>query len=94
MLKNNLDKHTPLQKKNCDSERPVPCHNDAIGEEKRKRRQCERRWRRTGLTIHREMYVSQRYLVNQLIYQAKVDLYSDKIRSCEKDQQLLFKVVD
>ena len=38
--------------------------------------------------------VSQRNLVNQLIYQAKVDLYPDKIRSCGKDQQLLFKVVD
>ena len=40
------------------------------------------------------MYVTQRNLVNQLIYQAKVDLYSDKIRLCGKDQQLLFKVVD
>ena len=72
----------------------MPWHNDVIREEKRKRRQCERRWRRTGLTTHREMYVFQRNLVNQLIYQAKVDLYSDKIRSCGKDQQLLFKVVD
>ena len=39
------------------------------------------------------MYVFQRNLVSQLIYQAKVDLYSDKITSCGKDQQL-FKVVD
>ena len=63
-------------------------------EGKRKRRQCERRWRRTGLTIHREVYLSQRDLVNQLIYQANIDLYSDKIRLCGKDQQLLFNAVD
>ena len=94
MLKTNLDKHAPLQKKTVTVKDPVPWYNDAIRKEKRKRRQCERRWRRTGLTIHREIYVSQQILVNQLIYQANVDLYSDKIRSCGKDQQLLFKVVD
>ena len=53
---------------------PVPWHNETIGEEKRKRRQCERRWSRTGIIIHRAVYVSQRNLVNQLIYQAKVDI--------------------
>ena len=69
MLKNNLDKNAPLQKKTVTVKDLVPWYNVAIREEKkeRKRQQCVRRWRRTGLTIHREMYVYQRNLVNQLI---------------------------
>ena len=41
MLKHNLDKHAPLQKKTVTVKDPVPWYNDAIREEK-KRLQCER----------------------------------------------------
>ena len=40
----------PSPKKSVTVKDPVPWYNDAIREKKRKGRQCERRWRRTGLT--------------------------------------------
>ena len=44
-----------------------------IKQAKVQRRLTERKWRESGLAVHREMYVKQRNLVSNMISKAKKD---------------------
>jgi hypothetical protein len=67
--------------------------NDSIRQAKQRRRQVERLSRRTGLTIHHEMYLAEKAKVNALINTAKERFYQDQVTACGGDQQKLFRVV-
>ena len=54
-------------------------YNDKTREEKQKRRQYERLWRKTGLNIHKEMLNQQRTLTNKTIAEAKKSYYNKLI---------------
>ena len=55
-----------------------------------KRRKLERRWRASGLTVHRELYVDQCNLVNKSIFDAKMGYYSALIEENHSDPKSLF----
>ena len=48
----------------------------------------ERRWRATGLTVHREIYQQARNKVTDIVHNAKSVFYSTKILACETAKQL------
>ena len=50
-----------------------------IKQAKVRRRLAERKWRESGLAVHREIYVKQRNLVSNMISKAKKDYLCDKI---------------
>lgn len=71
----------------------APWFNDQIRTAKQHRRQIERLWRKTGLAVHREMYLAEKDKVNSLIDRAKQKYYNDQVTSCQGNQQQLFRLV-
>ncbi|MEE4247325.1 MAG: reverse transcriptase family protein, partial [Kangiellaceae bacterium] len=67
--------------------------NDEIRAAKQHRRQIERLWRRTGLTVHREMFMTERNRVNTLSHNAKERFYKGQVAENAGNQQQLYKVV-
>lgn len=53
----------------------------------------ERQWRRTGLTVHFDMYREQHILVRKVIKQAKIMYYNNLIDKNSGNQAVLFKTV-
>ena len=49
---------------------------------------AERKWRQSGLTVHREIYAEQRNLVSNLISKAKKDYICEKIIDCDSFREL------
>ena len=59
-----------------------------IRQAKAQRRLAERKWRETGLTAHREIFVKQRILVSTMISTAKKDCLCHKIVNCGSFQEV------
>ena len=89
-----LNKHAPVRSKVIILRPAAPWLTSDIRKQKRERRRLERKWRSTGLTVHREMYAKQSSFVNNLISSAKKAYYADQISSCGSDQYQLFKIVE
>lgn len=92
-LRNILDQHAPEKSVTITFRPNTPWMNEDIVHHKRLRRRFESMWRRTGLQVHREMYVHQKDTVNSMIQKAKVCYYQDKIAQCDQDQKALFKII-
>ena len=67
--------------------------NDEIRSAKQHRRQMERLWRHTRLSVHKEMFLAEKNKVNALIRRAKEQHYQEKVAACSGNQQQLFKIV-
>ncbi len=89
-----LDKHAPSQTRTVRLRPNSPWFNESIRLEKQKRRQLERKWRRTKLDVDLQMYSEQKNTVNKLIEQAKIEYYSGQIDEKAGDQKQLFNVVN
>jgi hypothetical protein len=86
-----MDTHAPFKKRSVSLRTTVPLYNEEIKSAKKGRQKAEKKWRNTGLTIHREIYCNQRNNVNKLINEAKLEYYSTKINDKPSDQRSLFK---
>ena len=93
-LKKTLQKHAPLKRRLINIRPSSPWYNEDIGKEKRKRRKLERRWRRSGLCIDRQLYVKHCETVNAMIKNAKTTYYTSVISNNAHNQNVLFKTVD
>lgn len=87
-----IDKHAPLQTKVITKRPNAPWYTEELREAKQKRRKAERKWRRTKLIIHQQIYKDQCRLVGLLLVQAKKNYYSDKIAECGTDHKQLFRL--
>ena len=88
-----LDKHAPLLTKTITLHPDTPWYNDEIDIAKKKRRHAERTWRKTQLTVHREIFLNEKQNVNNLITSSKQKYYN-KLISESSNQKNLFKIVD
>lgn len=93
VLRELLDAHAPLSEKVVSNKHSVPWYTLRLREAKRMRRKLERKWRSTGLVVHREMFKDQRNLVRKLLFTEKQDYYQTKIHECRSDQRQLNKIV-
>ena len=89
-----LDKHAPVKSRACAERSIQPWMNSSILDAKWTRRQCERRWRKSKLTVHRQAYKECCEEVRKRIKEAKSTYFVKQIEDCEKDQKKLFKIVD
>ena len=89
-----LDKHAPLQTGTITVRPKVPWFNGDIKMAKQKRRQLERRWRQSRLTIHLDIFKEQKRHVNKFISSAKSSYYTAKIIEAASDQKQLYNVVN
>lgn len=67
-------------------------YNETIRAAKQHRRQKERCWRITGLTIHRDLFIKERNKVKMLIAETKQRYYKEAILSYGKDTKQLFRM--
>ena len=88
-----LEKHAPLKKRSFTVRKDAAWFTSEIGDAKRARRKAERLYRRTKLTVHREMFLEAQHHVNKLIENAKLNYYKAKVNEAP-DQKSMFKVVD
>ena len=92
-LRKIVDEHAPLVTRQVVIRPDTSWYTREIGNEKRKRRQLERRWRRTGSNIDRQCFQVQRSKVNALIIQAKCAEYRERIASATSTKEL-FKITN
>ena len=83
-----LDKHAPLRKRKITPRPSAPWMAMDIKAAKIKRRRAEKQWRRTKLTVHRQIYQHANNNVNSLITKAKYKLYNKQISECSTSKQL------
>ena len=92
-LRDTLDKHAPVVTRTI-SVRPVaPWYTLDIKEAKRKRRQTERRWRKSGLQVHRDILAHQRNIINSLIRSHKKAYFTKKLEEVKTTKEL-FQTTD
>ena len=92
-LKNLLDRHAPEKTRTITLHPQQPWYTPEIADAKKRRRKLEKQWRRTKLTVHREMFVEAKKHVKELITEAKSSYYSKQIAEAENSKSL-FKIVD
>ena len=88
-----LDRHTPSVTRHVRDRPSAPWMTEEIREARRRRRQAERRWRETRLTVHREIYAKERAAVRACVQAAKRRFFCEKISSSSSCRQL-FAVSD
>ena len=89
-----LDKHAPTKLRPVVQRLPQPWMNVGILEAKRVRRQYERRWRKSPLTVHRQAFKASCEDVKKKIGESKSPYFIKQIDACGKDQWKLFKNVN
>lgn len=88
-----LDSLAPLKTKSF-VERPlIPWITNEILECKKQKRKLEKLWRKSGLTIHYEMYKSEKKNLQNLLTTAKTNHFTTKINECSGDQAKIFKII-
>ena len=86
-----LDKHVPLCRCTVHTRKPMPWFSsiaEQFCELKRERRQAERWWFKSKLTVHKQIYDSIKQIVTNLVDKAKQAYYSAKIQSSTTCKQL------
>lgn len=86
-----LDSHAPLREITLKGETLKPWYDEDIHSERRKRRQLERRYKKTSLVVHKELLKEQSDRVVSLIKEKKANYYQEQLR--EADQKGIFKLV-
>ena len=87
-LRQLLDRHAPLVACTVIDCTSTPWMTLEIKQAKVQRRLAERKWRESGLTVHRKIYVKQRNLVSNMISKAKKDFLCHKIVNCGSSREL------
>jgi hypothetical protein len=89
-----LERHAPHMEAFVVQKPRAHWYMEEIAEAKRLRRRLEKQWKRTGLTVHHEMFKKQKNFVTALIDRTRSKFYCDKIEECQGDQKSLFRVAD
>lgn len=88
------DHHAPLKTRTLVIRPQCEWYTSEVRAAKQDRRKVERLWRKTGLTVHREIYLHARNRVNDVIKSAKTDFYQNKIAECHRDSKELFRITN
>ena len=91
-LLHTMDKHAPIRTRLVTLRPYAPWFDDSLRSLKRKKRQLERRYRSTGLEVHRQVFSEHCTLYYDAIKSAKQDYYRKRISN--SDQSQLFNLID
>ena len=89
-----LNKHAPLKTRSFTIRPQAEWYTADIRKAKQLRRRAERLWRKTGLTIRRDIFMEMRGDVNDLIRKTKTDYYANLICENKDNNKKLFDVVN
>ena len=84
----------PLRTRSITIRPEAKWYNEETRAAKQQRRQAERRWRKSGLTVHRDIYIEQKQRVNTIITEAKASYYKEAIQDHKGDTKQLFKFIN
>ena len=87
-LRQLLDRHALLVIRTVKDRTSAPWMTLEIKPAKVQRSLAERKWRESGLNVHREIYVKQRNLVSNMISKVKKDCLYHKIVNCGSSWEL------
>ena len=83
-----LDHHAPLATLTVTDRTSAPWMTMEEKQAKAERRIAERKWRQSGLNVHRDIYAKQCSMVSNLISKAKKDYIVKKIIDCDSSREL------
>ena len=89
-----IDEFAPEKRKTLAKRSHAPWFSDKIIAARKVMRKAERRWRRTGLLLHRALYVAARTKVTTVIGNTKRNYYCEKIEEGAHDQKSIFRIVN
>lgn len=89
-LSNILNVHAPLKSKRIRIILSSPWFDGEYEQLRRERRSAEKKWRKTRLQIHHEIYIQKRKITNLAATNKKRSYYADKAKSCINNQKQLF----
>ena len=90
-LRTVLDKHAPPSLRNVITHSSSPWFEsirDELFIAKRERRQAERKWRNTKLTIFKDLYGQAKHKVSKLVHTAKCKFYTERIALASSSKEL------
>ena len=91
-LKSLLDQHAPLQNKTVAIRQRFICTTGELLIAKRKKRQLERKWQNSKLTVDHQIYRNQCIVFNKILCKSEQKFTSDRIQECKRDQKKLFRI--
>jgi len=94
VLSNLLDQHAPLKTRTVVIRPLAPWYDDTIEALRKEGRKAERRWRKTELTVHREIFKNVKNQLTNTIKSKKKSYLQDKINSADQSQQALFQCMN
>ena len=92
-LMSQLDQHAPLRTRTVTVRSHSPWFTDDIKDAKRAQRRAERKWRKTGLQIHKDIFKIKRDATVSLIKECKKMYFMSKfenVKSCKE----MFQITD
>ncbi|XP_072016855.1 uncharacterized protein [Amphiura filiformis] len=89
-----LNKHAPAKTRTVTIRPNTSWYNDEIHAEKQKRRELEKKWRKSRLVIDHQLYKQQKQKVISLLKKAKANYYNDLCVAHANDQKQLFSIVN
>ena len=67
---------------------------DELHQGQNERRKAERLWRRTGLTVHKEIYRAEKFKYNTSLLDSKATYFNERITECGNDAKAISKIID
>ena len=88
-----VSSHAPIVTRTVTSRPPAPWYTPEIALARKKRRQLERHWRHTKLTVDHEIYVAQKNLVNSMLASAKAKHYVSLVKNNSGNPKQLWSTI-
>ena len=85
-LRNVLDRHAPLVTR-TDTARPsAPWITEEVKAAERNLRKAERRWRSSGLNVHKQIFIEHRNVKKRIILSAKRKHFCENLSKCNSSK--------
>lgn len=89
-----INKLAPLKTRTITIRPQADWYNSSIREAKQRRRRAERQWRKSGLSVHRGVFIECREEVNALVTEAKQSHFRSLVTENKGNTKQLFNVVN
>jgi hypothetical protein len=89
-----LDQHAPLKTRTVVIRPLAPWYDEEVKTLRTERRKAERRWRKSGLIVHQEIFKNVKDQLTNTIKSKKKSYVQDKITSADQSQKALFQCMN
>ena len=93
-VKTALDSLAPIHLKRVKEKSKAPWINSDLNEQKKACRRAERRWRKTKLHVHLDIFKEQLSTLNKATKKAREDYFSNLIATNANNPRVLFSTID